>query len=192
MKCLDFCFVLFLLCFNFLVTLCHNLSINKWNIWLLSNRGSSPENSLSSPPPLSSVMYTLYSTHQTVNVSWAWLASLYFCVYVYVAFSSWDVFIFPCKFCSRIKARMSLLSVKSSKGFSLPTCGEGEHDFHNTLSMCLLYFSPLWYICLYFPLNPASWGQKLSLLHFYTPVFSSGVTLGSEGFSLPITEVWAS
>lgn len=42
MKFLGFCFVLFLLCFNFLVTLCHNLSIKCCNTWLRS-----PENSLS-------------------------------------------------------------------------------------------------------------------------------------------------
>lgn len=63
LKFLDFYFVLFLYQFNFLVTLCYNLSIKKCILQL----ERSPKNSLSFPPPHYSITYILYSIPASIQ-----------------------------------------------------------------------------------------------------------------------------
>lgn len=130
---------------------------SKYNIWLLL-RKKPRENSLSTLPcPHSSVThimcyaskclmfpehYLQFYTSMTMCMCFLFLGCLYY-------------FFFPSKFYSCKKTRMSLLSVKLSKDFLLLTSGDGKHGFHNTLSMHLLYFIALWYICI-FPTQPSS------------------------------------
>lgn len=139
-------------------------------------------------PPYHSIplLYTtLYSPHQIFNVPWTGLASLHFHASVYIASSSWDVFILSSKLYSLQKDQ----SVTSfCKAFALSTCGEGKDGFHNTLYLYWLYFFPHWgtFVCL--PLNLAPWGQKLGLLYLYAWVPSSGITPERGAFSPPLTE----
>lgn len=173
MKFLDFYFVLFSLYFNFIVTLCCNLSIK-----CISQLERSPESSLSFPiAPL----HTYYTQFQQVfNVSWTQLAILYFYVCVYVAPSFWDVFMFLSKFYSCTKAKMSPLSVKPSKGFCPPLLSHFmEKASMASITLCLCIYYTLFYgstsVCL--PLNPALRGQELGdFLHLYTSVLSSRIT----------------
>ena len=171
MKFLDFSFVWFLLYFNFLVILFHNLWINKCNIWLLSSRGRSPEKCLPSPPPHFSVSHTLYCTHQVFSVPWTQLASLYFRASVYVASFSWGVFI-------KVLFMHKGQNVTSfCKVFALPIW-EGKCGFHNTVPMCLLCFYPLWYIC-EFP-TPYSSLRAEARIIFISQCLAQGLLLEEE------------
>lgn len=177
-----FILFVFLLCFNFLVTLCHNLSIKCCHTWLLSNWGRSPENSLSSPPPHSSITH-----HYTLLIKYSMFPEqgLQVCtsapLFMLLPLPGMSSFYHPSSI-HYIKTKVSLLSVKA---LLFPLVEKARMA---SITLCIGYaFIPLGYICVS-PTQSSSLSQKLGLLYLYAPLPSSGITPGRGAFSLPITE----
>lgn len=140
-----FCFFFFLPLFYFkvLVILCHNLSINTGNIWLLS---TSFKQSVLPTTPFLYYKHKLCLNPESIQwflkTTWKFvLPCLCLCCFLFPGHLH-----FLIKILFLHKGQNVTSFYKAFKSFRLPTCGEAKRSFHNTLFMYILHLTSLRYL----------------------------------------------